>query len=139
MFNITRGILIPMMVYRLFPCWYTRHWIFSSMFDEPDEEHFAMTQQELAFKYISWFPPGVKVAQTKEEFKDYNAPTFVVSATKDIFGGGETTAERAKELFNDVEVEVVEAAHVPAKDKMDQIMRHVAEFFERKGFPGKES
>ena len=42
-------------------------------------------------------------------------------------------------MFNDVEVEVVEAAHVPAKDKMDQIMRHVAEFFERKGFPGKES
>lgn len=135
LFKIIRDVVLPMKIFRFLPCYWTKHWVFANMFDEPDVEHFAMMQQQLTFKHIAWFPPAAKVVQSKEEFKDYSAPTLVITATKDVFGGGKATAERAKEIFGaKAEIEVVEAKHVFNKEKMDLVMCHVAEFFKSKGF-----
>ena len=137
-YDLVTGVVLPMKAYRMVPCSLTKYWVCANLFDEPDVEHHSMTHQQLAYRHILWYPPPARVAKSKEEFEDYGAPTFVVSATKDIFGGGEATAVKSKELFGeDTEVEVVDGAHVLGKAKMDQIMRQVAEFFIKKGFPGR--
>ena len=103
------------------PCATTRHNIF---------------QHELAFQYISWFPLPAKSVQNKSELREYSAPTFVVAATQDVFfGDGEATAIRAQEVFDDVEVMVVDAKHLPGEKIMNEIMQRVVDFFGRSGFP----
>lgn len=99
-----------------------KQWVLAGLFDEPDVQHFSMVQQELAYQNIVWFPPPAAVAESKEEFKDYNAPTLVITATNDVFFEGEGTAARARELFGeDTEILIVEGKHVPAPAKMIKV------------------
>lgn len=132
--RLARRVFLPVAMYRWLP-WIpgAKHRSFAGMFDEPDADHPSMTQQALAFKHVVYFPPPAKRA-TAEGLRGYTAPTLVVAATRDVFGGGEATAAAAAAVFSDVETEVVDASHVPAKEKMDAILARVARFFEAKGF-----
>jgi pimeloyl-ACP methyl ester carboxylesterase len=143
-FEVTRKVFLPMMAYRWLPCRLTKHRVFSSMFDEPDVnfDHPAMKQQELAFRYILWFPRPAKHVESKTELEKYTAPTLLVTAEQDVFGGGEATAKRAREVLKKCDELVVEelkgTKHVPSAEKMNAIMRLIEGFFAKHGFPGEK-
>ena len=139
-FEVTRKVFLPMMAYRWLPCSLTKHKVFSSMFDEPELEHPAMKQQELAFKNILWFPRPAKHVEDKKELERYTAPTLLFTAEHDVFGGGTATAKRAREVFEHCELlveELKDTKHVPSTEKMNRIMEHIEQFFTERGFPGK--
>jgi hypothetical protein len=137
-FEVTRKVFLPMIAYRWLPCGITKHRVFSSMFDEPNLSHPAMKQQELAFKHILWFPRPAKHVESKSELEKYTAPTLLITAENDVFGGGEATARKAREVFENCEDLVVEelkhTKHVPSADKMNKIMFDIEQFFAKRGF-----
>ncbi|KAG7667281.1 hypothetical protein Ndes2526B_g04216 [Nannochloris sp. 'desiccata'] len=141
-FEVTRKVFLPMMAYRWLPCKITKNRVFSSMFDEPDLSHPAMKQQDLAFKNILWFPRPAKHVESKKEFENYTAPTLLITAEQDVFGGGEATASRAREVFENCDELVVEelkeTKHVPSAAKMINIMSIVEKFFAERGFSGEK-
>jgi hypothetical protein len=106
------------------------------MFEESNNsDNPCIYQQELAFQHVRWYPlPPRKVE--KKELEEYHAPTLVISATRDVFGGGEATASRALEVFHDCEVEVMDSAHVCSTEQMQECQRRIIEFFSNHGYPG---
>jgi pimeloyl-ACP methyl ester carboxylesterase len=137
-FEVTRKVFFPMMAYRWLPCRFTKSRVFGSMVDEPDLSHPAMKQQELAFKNILWFPRPARHVESKKELEKYTAPTLVITAEQDVFGGGKKTASRAREMFENCDELVVEelkgTKHVPSAAKMHKIMCLIEQFFAERGF-----
>jgi len=137
-FEVAKKVFLPMMVYRWLPCRLTKNRVFGPMFDEPNLSHPAMKQQELAFKNILWFPRPAKHVQSKKELEKYTAPTLLITAEQDVFGGGEQTASWARKMFLSCDELVVEemkgTKHVPSAAKMHKIMSSVEQFFVKRGF-----
>lgn len=129
-------VMLPMTAYKYFPNRRTRSAAFAAMFEEfNNSDNPCIHQQELAFQHIAWFPPPPRKVE-KEELEEYYAPTLVMSATRDVFGGGEATAMRALEVFHECEVEVIDSAHVFSTEQMKQCQRRIIEFFSKHGYPG---
>jgi hypothetical protein len=57
----------------------------------------------LTRRHVRFFPP-MPPALTKQALAGLDAPVLVIVAKRDIFGGGEVTARRAREVFRNCQV-----------------------------------
>ena len=127
--------LWPMLAYRRFPFWWTRRQLFSKLFLDPDSDDDFTKQMELAFIHLAWYPPRpYKIYKEDFIISGYSAPTLVVTAKNDVFGDGETTAQRALEEFDNCQVLVVDDAHILNESNALIAHEKIVDFFAGQGF-----
>ena len=69
---------------------------------------------------------------TKAELVDFNAPTLIIAAEKDVMFPGNAVTKRAREIFTNLtEVECLKGAtHYSSKPDLEYVCRRIVEFLE---------
>jgi pimeloyl-ACP methyl ester carboxylesterase len=127
-------IVIPMMLYRLFPSSARLERAIRPMFTEDERiDSVAIEVSRAAFDHVKIEAQMPRIA-TREQLAGFEAPTLVLAAEKDIFFPGRKVLARAPEIFPNLEAgELLEGSgHFPSHAVQEWVNDRIAEFLRRR-------
>jgi pimeloyl-ACP methyl ester carboxylesterase len=125
-------LALPMFLYRLFPSEGRLLAAARPLFTDGEPvDPFWLEAIETAFSHLK-VEAEMPRAASREELREFRAPTLVIAAENDVLFPGRKVVDRARELFPNLEDAVLlpGASHVLPKPEIEEVRRRVRRFLD---------
>ena len=129
MSDMMKQILIPLAIYKILPNEKNLYKACEAMFDDKIDSELLL-QIKYVYDYVKLETTFPSYA-TKEELKNYKAPTLLFAAENDVFFPAKDVVPRAKEIFTEsLKVNILKnASHFQNNRNLKIIIEEIERFF----------
>ena len=120
-------MVIPFMTYYFHPTTQTLNAVIRSMGGKSDEKWREFFDLMMSHYKMEMRPPK---EYSKEELKNYKAPTLIIASDNDIFFPADRVFENAKKIFNcPTHFVRIKSKHLPSEKTMTKVCTKTKDFF----------